>query len=230
MCKPSLLLIVLSLAGSSLVRAQGQTDPIARPRRTQPPPALAQARDRPKASRDQSAEARSLYKLGVKYGNAGLFKQAVDSLEHAVKLDPDFADAYLSLGHAYYDLERWQQAIDNIQRGRAIKPKHKDSQERLAHARAMLEREAKTREQRPADETDGRDQANGSPASLSSVAPAPPITPKISADDAGPTRTYRVGPGDVLDVRLTENPSSESTLFTITSAGLLEHPDLTAPL
>jgi len=230
MCKPSLLLIVLTLAGSSVVRAQGQTDPIARPRRTQPPPALAQARDRPKASRDASAEARSLYKLGVKYGNAGLFKQAVDSLEHAVKLDPDFADAYLSLGHAYYDLGRWQQAVDNIQRGLAIKPKHKDSQERLAHARAMLEREAKTREQKPADETDGRDQANGSPASLSSVAPAPPITPKISADDAGPTRIYRVGPGDVLDVRLTENPSSESTLFTITSAGLLEHPDLTAPL
>jgi polysaccharide export outer membrane protein len=48
------------------------------------------------------------------------------------------------------------------------------------------------------------------------------------------TRIYRAGPGDVLDVRLDlrsrEPASAESTLFTITPAGLLEHPSLTAPL
>ena len=44
------------------------------------------------------------------------------------------------------------------------------------------------------------------------------------------TKVYRVGAGDVLDVRLSESASAQSTLFTITPAGLLEHPDLSAPL
>src|SRR5262252_7599067 len=185
MCKPSLLLIVLLSAGMPLVRAQVQTDPIARPRRTQAPPALVQAEAQQKPSRDASAEARRLYKVGIKYGNAGLFKQAADSLEQAVKLNPYYADAYLSLGHAYYDLGQWQQAVDNIQRGLTLKPKHKDSQERLAHARAMLERGTKTQTQKSADENDGRDQANGAPASLSpSISPSssPSISPSLTKD------------------------------------------------
>ncbi len=44
------------------------------------------------------------------------------------------------------------------------------------------------------------------------------------------TSLYRVGIGDILDIRLRDAPSHESTLFTVSASGLLEHPILPHPL
>ncbi len=52
--------------------------------------------------------------------------------------------------------------------------------------------------------------------------------PKKDQDDL--SRIYRVGVGDVLDVRLREDPGAQSTLFTVTASGLLEHPILSYPM
>src|SRR6478672_11503441 len=41
---------------------------------------------------------------------------------------------------------------------------------------------------------------------------------------------YRVGAGDVLDIRLTNVVTRESTLFTIMKNGQLEYPLLAAPI
>jgi len=51
--------------------------------------------------------------------------------------------------------------------------------------------------------------------------PAPP---------AAPSTTYRVGIGDVLDIRLTNMVTRESTLFTVMKNGVLEYPLLAKPL
>jgi polysaccharide export outer membrane protein len=229
MFKPRFLIIALLLSGLPAALVQGQTDPTARPRRTQNPPAVTEGNDRQAPSPEARAEAKRLYKVGVKYGNARLLKQAANTFEEAVKLNPDYADAYLALGHAYYDLGQWEQAIDRLRRGLALNPKDKNSQDRLAHARLMLARDTVNREEESPDGNGDGTQANGSPASLRS---APPLseTSKPTANDNALTKVYRVGPGDVLDVRLTEGTSAQSTLFTVTSAGLLEHPDLSAPL
>lgn len=45
-----------------------------------------------------------------------------------------------------------------------------------------------------------------------------------------PTVAYRVGVGDVLDIRLANLPSRESTLFTVLRNGVLEYPLLNSPL
>ncbi len=58
---------------------------------------------------------------------------------------------------------------------------------------------------------------------------ASPVSTTAPTDDSL-TKIYRVGPGDVLDIRLNDSPSPNSTLFTVTPSGLLEHPTLTAPL
>ncbi|HEY3136379.1 MAG TPA: polysaccharide biosynthesis/export family protein, partial [Blastocatellia bacterium] len=134
-----------------------------------------------------------------------------------------------ALGRAYYDLGQWEQAIDSLQRGLALKPKDKASQDRLAQAQLMLERETGRRVERPSDDNGDSEQAKGSLASLSSP-PLPAATSRLAANDSEPSKVYRAGPGDVLDVRLTESASGQATLFTVTSAGLLEHPDLSAPL
>jgi protein involved in polysaccharide export with SLBB domain len=54
---------------------------------------------------------------------------------------------------------------------------------------------------------------------------------KTNADEVALTRIYRIGPNDVLDVRVVADAASpQSTLFTVTPAGLLEHPLLAEPL
>lgn len=47
---------------------------------------------------------------------------------------------------------------------------------------------------------------------------------------AAPTTTYRVGIGDVLDIRLSNLVTRESTLFTVMKNGVLEYPLLATPL
>ena len=47
---------------------------------------------------------------------------------------------------------------------------------------------------------------------------------------AAPTTTYRVGIGDVLDIRLSNMATRESTLFTVMKNGALEYPLLAQPL
>jgi protein involved in polysaccharide export with SLBB domain len=51
-----------------------------------------------------------------------------------------------------------------------------------------------------------------------------------AANDIGLTRIYRVGPSDVLDIRINDSAAQQSTLFTVTPAGFLEHPMLAEPL
>jgi hypothetical protein len=52
------------------------------------------------SSPEAKAEAKRLYKEGVKYGLAGLYPQAVAILQRSVKLYPQLADAHFALGHA----------------------------------------------------------------------------------------------------------------------------------
>src|SRR5678815_4927143 len=60
--------------------------------------------------------------------------------------------------------------------------------------------------------------------------PVAPIPTRISADELLLTKIYRIGPGDVLDVRINDSDPTRSTLFTVTPAGFLEHPLLAEPL
>ncbi|MEJ7617246.1 MAG: polysaccharide biosynthesis/export family protein [Pyrinomonadaceae bacterium] len=64
-------------------------------------------------------------------------------------------------------------------------------------------------------------------------AAAPPVRqPPVSAatEPISPTSIYRVGPGDMLDIRVLSRPSNSSTLFTILAGGLLEYPLAEEPL
>lgn len=52
----------------------------------------------------------------------------------------------------------------------------------------------------------------------------------VSSSTLPPTSVYRVGVGDVLDIRLLNTPNSRSTLFTVMSGGLIEYPLVGGPL
>ena len=66
---------------------------------------------------------------------------------------------------------------------------------------------------RPAGSTGSRVAAPRNTAAITSV----PVA-------TAATQIYRVGPGDVLDIQLTDNPGRNSTLFTVLDDGVLEYP------
>jgi len=213
------------------------------------------------ASPEAKAEAKRLYKEGVKYGLAGLFPQAVQVLERSVKLDPQNADAHFALGHAYFDLKQYRNAIESLKMAVALDPKDAEARDRLGLARAMLWEEDNAKLTAERQKTAQKPQPLAEQVSMTAKVPAPapakspdkapekvgekaPEKPaeKVSeqavelSDDVNAaanelplTKTYRVGPNDVLDIRINDS-AAQSTLFTITAAGLLEHPMLSEPL
>ena len=59
---------------------------------------------------------------------------------------------------------------------------------------------------------------------LTVVTDSPKKTPAKISVTAASTQVYRVGPGDVLDIQLSNYPSRNSTLYTVLSDVLLEYP------
>ena len=171
-------------------------------------------------SSEAVAEAKRLYKAGVQYGDAGLFTQAAILFEQALKLNPNYADAYASLGHAYFDLRQWDKAIPALEQALVLNPKHKESRNRLAAAQKALEAERSSTGE-PSQRTASDTPLNGTQTSST------PTATTVSDKEGSLIKIYRVGPGDVLDVRFGEISSGT---FTVGATGLLEHPNLSQPL
>ena len=216
-------------------------------------------------SKDSYSESKRLYNEGVKYALAGLYAQAAQIFQQAVRLDPQFADAHFALGHAYYDMGRWQDAIDSFKRAAELNPDDVEAQDRLEQAREMLARETGKKDKAAPTKTAAAPKSEPlrQPVAEKISLNAKPATPPVKtlessknevkesskvetsesstkentstkANAAAPelalTRLYRVGPGDVLDIRINDSQAPQSTLFTITPGGLLEHPLLAEPL
>jgi tetratricopeptide (TPR) repeat protein len=168
------------------------------------------------------AESKRLYKAGVKYGDAGLFSQAATLFEQAIKLNPDYADAYASLGHAYCDLKEWDKAIPVLEQALVLNPKHKESRNRLTAAREAQEADRN----KPSGDVGQRAVTSDAPLNGTQTNSTPTAS-KVADSEGSLIKIYRVGPGDVLDVRFGETSSGN---FTVGSTGLLEHPNLSQPL
>lgn len=201
-------------------------------------------------------KAQQLLHEGIELTGSGQFAQAVRAFEEAIKLNPDYADAYAALGRAYFKMREWRRAADYLHRAKALnaKPRQAEIQvskptapeptgpttERmLATQTEMITAEVVPLKTRPVIVPEDKPEPVGSNVSLSesptsspvaneSVASSAPLNPPV--EEISLTKVYRVGPGDVLDVRINEVQPQQSTLFTVTPAGLLEHPLLAEPL
>ena len=230
MFKSLAFFIVAVLSGPCVEQVSAQ-----RSNYTDDPPSSARI-----VSSEAKAEAKRLYKEGVKYGLAALYAQAAQMFEQAVKLDPQHADAHFALGHAYFEMQQWKNAIKGFERAYQLNPKDNQARDMLTLARTMAH-------QGPPPSNKPRVQTPPKPESVQvSMSVNPTSPPPVKAEDPAPvstetkdnaaandsslTKIYRVGPSDVLDIRINDSSAPQSTLFTITASGYLEHPLLTEPL
>jgi protein involved in polysaccharide export with SLBB domain/Flp pilus assembly protein TadD len=90
-------------------------------------------------------------------------------------------------------------------------------------------RVGKTGDNAPGDEA-GAAPEEGGPPSANGGAAAPAANAAEPAAAPAPTSVYRVGVGDVLDIRLLDDRTRNSTLFTVQPGGLLEYAPLGDPV
>jgi tetratricopeptide (TPR) repeat protein len=165
-------------------------------------------------------DARGFYELGVREEHAGRHKEAVAALREAVLLDRNNAAVYLALGDAYAAMESWPESVDAYEQAARLNPDDSDTYQKLGRSFAKLRgaRESKVA---------ASDAASGVGVSASEAATGATTT----VDDPDPTSVYRVGPGDVLDIRLLNRSArATSTAYEVTPTGLLSYPSLAEPL
>jgi len=174
----------------------------------------------------RSEEAKRYYKLAVKFGRANLFRQAAELSLRAIHLKPDYMEAYLELGRAYDGLGQWQDSIAAYENVVLSNPKDRKALAALAAAREKLEgqREPVAERQEPSAVGEKINLSLSANTEESGKAAAP------SATKTSLLEVYKVGAGDVLEIRFRDAPADRSTLFTVTSNGFLEYPLLEEPL
>ena len=164
-------------------------------------------------------DARRQYKAGVKYGRANLYRQALQSFQQAVDSDPEFADAYYGLGLAYADLGEYGKAVTAFQTAIKLNPQMVEAFTGLGQAYSKLNQnkqgspsQSKVTGDRVSLPVDSTGEPNNKDEEVKSVA------------EEDQTRIYRIGAGDVLDIRIPGSSENESTLFTVSDDGSLNHP------
>ncbi len=63
--------------------------------------------------------------MSLVYYNNGMYVKCITTCQQALKLKPDYADAYSNIGAAYNKLKQWDNAIEACKKALAINPKHK---------------------------------------------------------------------------------------------------------
>ncbi|MBV8859432.1 MAG: tetratricopeptide repeat protein [Acidobacteria bacterium] len=166
-------------------------------------------------------DAESPYDLGVREARAGRHREAVTAFRQAVALDRGNASAYRALGDSYAALEDWGESVDAYEQAARLAPDDAETYQRLGRAYAKL-RETTPAPSATSDTTVAAPQPKAA-APAGAVASAP-------TNDPDPTAVYRVGPGDVLDVRLPGAGARRAATYEVTPTGLLDHPALKEPL
>lgn len=225
----TLLIVCVSLPALSQT-SNYKTGPPAAANHVEPPRTNSADIGRQPVSPQAKAEAKRLYKEGVKYGRSGLQKQAVETFLRAIEVNPEYPDAYYGLAYGYFELGEWEKARESLLELIKLNPKDVDGRALLARIEEAGQPESKIDPQEnTASARDEKGQAKGAQVAANAT-PNPVPSKESEGIDESLTKIYRVGAGDVLDVRITDAPSSQSTLFTVTPSGLLEHPNMHNPV
>jgi protein involved in polysaccharide export with SLBB domain len=172
------------------------------------------------------------FALGHAYFDMKSWAQAAKNLDRALELNPKDVEAQDRLSFARTMLQPYGGGTKPV----FVRPARTVEQRSVEQKTA----EQKSVEPKPIEprQVASMQQPVGAQVSVATKTPAPPTLDKeeeapdtkTNLDETALTRVYRIGANDVLDVRVSDSTSSQSTLFTVTPTGLLEHPLLGEPM
>ncbi len=187
--------------------------------------------------RPQDAQAH--FMQGMSESRLQLYKEAVESFKRAVRLKPSWPDAQFRLGivshvsgrrvlaiDAYTSLVKLKSPLANVL-FRVIK-----EEKNGVASEASVGEDFWTFAEKPHVIVE----------KVSTPAPEKPLPEKIATPKeavpvpqpavAGPNLSdiYRIGVGDILDIRLLNSASPRSTLYTVLDGGLIDYPMIGGPL
>ncbi|MDQ5837544.1 MAG: tetratricopeptide repeat protein, partial [Acidobacteriota bacterium] len=165
--------------------------------------------------------------LGEAYAALGRWRESVDAYEQAARLSPDDPKIYQGLGRSYARLRETATAPEAANDTRGTGAKAPQPSGTTADAGRAKGLSADARSGGTTAENAGAASAPPRSEQARSVAPA---SVTKAGGDADPTLVYRVGPGDVLDVRVFDGRERRTTSFEVTPTGLLAYPSLSEPL
>jgi tetratricopeptide (TPR) repeat protein len=214
------------------------------------PRAAAPAESARRAAPSPEADAAALYEAGIGHGRAGRHEQALAALTRAVRLDRNHAPAHAALGETYARLGRGRESVDAFEQAVRLDPRDARAYEMLGRSYAKLRestpatpgetlRTARESSPTPAGEAAGARAAADSGAASDAGTSAPAADAERPAPvDPDPTAVYRVGPGDVLEVRAplpgdgrgAQARGAQANAYKVTPTGLLDYPKLGEPL
>ena len=175
------------------------------------------------------------FMLGMVYWKAAAYNDAVDSFKRAVRFKPDWAEAYFKLGRAYY-------VLGQKPRTNQVHKKLLELNSPLASQLYQINNGADPTHvvrnlgaEPPASVTKQVESNNPSTTAVSSDPAAAPVIRTVSSDpgssnkaittdDSAVTDIYKVGIGDVLDIRLLNSATNRSTLYSVIEGGLIDFP------
>lgn len=189
------------------------------------------------ATKLQPDDPQNHYMLGMAYSESKDYKESFESFKRAIKAWPDWPQAHFRLGVASYVLGRRSESVkayNHLRRlesplatslARVIK---EDSQTSITEGVTAIDRSLPGTElvgaAAPDKEAQSATVGNSKqvPTSINSNAPILNNSPAAAEDTAALTGIYKVGVGDVLDIRVLNSSTSRSTLYTVIDGGLID--------
>ncbi len=184
------------------------------------------------------------FSLGMTYSKTKNYKEAFESFKNAVKFRPDWTDAHFRVGVMSYVLGKKSQASEEYRKLVEFKSPLANILYRIIKADLPPSEVAPN-----AGETDpfavaGRVEGTPTPppSTVEKSATTKTTTANPGANDpnksstettpvANLTETYKVGIGDVLDIRfLNSATAGRSTLFTVVGGGVIDYPVAGGPI
>ncbi|MCA1576311.1 MAG: tetratricopeptide repeat protein [Acidobacteria bacterium] len=178
------------------------------------------------------------FALGHAYYDMGHWKLAVESFKRAVDLNPQDLEAQDRLSYARDMLAKEdgkkQPPVPRPLPGRQPAGEQVSLTAKPASPPVNTVKSSNTEANAAAKEAAVKEaaakEAAAKEAAAKEAAAKEAAAKEAAAKELALTKVYRVGPGDVLDIRINDATAPQSTLFTVTPAGLLEHPILAEPM
>jgi protein involved in polysaccharide export with SLBB domain len=174
------------------------------------------------------------YQLGMAYVQAKAYKDAAESFKRAARFKPDWPEAHFRFGMTSYVLGRRNQSLESYKKLVSLNSPLANTLYRIINNENQPDAVAEiTKTESPSTRPSVKVPAASSESNAANSSPIQPSVAPASASnvpenppppDALLTAIYRVGVGDVLDIRFLNSSVNRSSLYTVIDGGVIDLP------